>query len=517
MSTSRSCCLLTLLTVMFVLACAPADEAGPAAAEPTDASDPPAEDPMPADPVPGTDTPDDVTPDPDPQPEPEPDPVVPDYPTVYGVAPAVDENPAPGIVEVSLTASMAALQLLPDTPKTILWTYNGQLPGPLIQARVGDRVIVHLENDLPEPTTIHWHGMRVPNEMDGTPRTQDPVQPGETFTYDFIVEDAGTYWYHPHTITHVQVERGLYGVLVVHEAEPPDYDAERIVFMDDIYLTETGSVAPFVMSHPVQMHGRFGNVLLHNGQVVAGDEYIELQRGTIERWRVLNSANARTALLRVQGAEADVIGWDGGLIPESYPADVLRVAPGERYDLEVRFDPGPGGSAALEMLVPQVVGQEVQLVPLTVTSLLATGHAPLPARTVELPEITLPEVSPAAEPTMVLELDGANVGGTIQWWINGKTFEKSAPVDVPIGTVHTIDIVNKAAQEHPFHIHGHFFRVISRNGVAEPYDGWKDTVYVGANETVRLVLDFDNPGGWMAHCHILEHAALGMMSLIEVK
>ena len=437
-------------------------------------------------------------------------------PQVTGVAAATDTDPSPDVVEVSLVAQESSLELLAGT-QTPMWTFNGQLPGPLIEATVGDRVIVHFVNQLSEPTTIHWHGMRVPNEMDGTPRTQDPVPPGGSFTYDFVVQDAGTFWYHPHIRSHVQVERGLYGVFVVHEAEPPAYDAERIVFLDDILLLDNGFRQAFLMSHPEQMHGRNGNVLLVNGKAVAGDELLQLRRGSVERWRLLNAANARTAIIDLAGAEWRVIGSDGGLLPAKVDAEYLQIAPGDRVDIEVRWNPtSPADLGELRWWVPAVVDGEVQLVPIVLQTIQSTGHPPLAPRQVELPTVTLPDWPVADTPTLELQLDGANVGGTIQWMINGQTFDTAAPIEVGLGEVHTIDLVNMTMQEHPFHLHGHFFQVVSRNGAPAPETGLEDTLFIGGQETVRVVVEFDNPGGWMAHCHILEHAALGMMTLIEV-
>ncbi len=143
-------------------------------------------------------------------------------PEVWGVAPAVDQDPTPGVVEYHLTASEVEVQLAEGNTTSVL-AYNGQLPGPLLQARVGDTMRVVLENQLDESTTIHWHGLRIANEMDGVPAVQDPIEPGETFTYEFTVEEAGSYWYHPHMRTYEQMGRGLYGQLIVHEAAPPKW------------------------------------------------------------------------------------------------------------------------------------------------------------------------------------------------------------------------------------------------------------------------------------------------------
>ena len=327
-------------------------------------------------------------------------PVEPDkplYPEVFGVPLAEDINADPTIVEVELTAAPSLIELVAGK-QTAMWTFGGQLPGPLIQARVGDRIIVHLKNDLPDPTTIHWHGLRVPNAMDGTPRTQTPVQPGETFTYDFIAEDAGTFWYHPHYATHQQVERGLYGVMVIHEAEEPAYDVERIVFLDDVALLENGGLVPFGMSHMVRMHGRFGNTLLLNGKAVAGNELFQLRRGSVERWRILNSANARTANIDLIGAEWRVIGWDGGIIPQPYTTKMLRIAPGERYDIEVKWSPKSQGDVGeLRFYVPVAVGDGVQLQPLTIRPRTVLPP-PWMSRPMGAPVRVLPSISTSGVP-----------------------------------------------------------------------------------------------------------------------
>jgi FtsP/CotA-like multicopper oxidase with cupredoxin domain len=137
-------------------------------------------------------------------------------PELYGPALAIDENPDPSIVEVTLTASETTVSMIDGSNQTV-WAYNGQVPGPSIEANVGDRVIVHFVNQLAEPSTIHWHGLRIADDMDGSPRVQEPVPADGEFTYDFVVPDAGSFWYHPHVRSNVQIERGLYGALVVHD------------------------------------------------------------------------------------------------------------------------------------------------------------------------------------------------------------------------------------------------------------------------------------------------------------
>ncbi|MFT7521863.1 MAG: FtsP/CotA-like multicopper oxidase with cupredoxin domain, partial [Kiritimatiellia bacterium] len=170
-------------------------------------------------------------------------------PTVWGPQALVDQDPDFDVVEVVLTADETTVDWM-DGGSTPVWSYNGVVPGPIIQAWVGDTVRVIFTNNLDEPTTIHWHGLRIDNLMDGVPAVQDPVQPGETFTYEFVVPDAGSYWYHPHVRSDIQVESGLQGTLVVHEREPLAYDMDRYFVIDDVLLTDSGQPYAFrPMSH----------------------------------------------------------------------------------------------------------------------------------------------------------------------------------------------------------------------------------------------------------------------------
>ena len=185
------------------------------------------------------------------------------------VAEAYDFNPDPKIVEVNLHAALANLSFAPGQTTTV-WTYNGQIPGPLIRARVGDRVIVHLTNDLPEPTTIHWHGLRIPAAMDGMPTpSQPPIPPGGGFDYDFVVPDASTFWYHPHVDSAAQVGYGLYGPLIVDDPhEPRGLGDEVVMVVSDIAIGDDGTLAPANAGGDLASYfGREGNVMLVNGQV----------------------------------------------------------------------------------------------------------------------------------------------------------------------------------------------------------------------------------------------------------
>src|SRR5919197_328650 len=234
------------------------------------------------------------------------------------------------VVSVELTAREAPWEFAPG--RTIRgFTCNGTVPGPLVEANVGDELRVRLTNELPQPTTIHWHGVRVPAEMDGTEDMQRAVQPGETFEYRFVVPDAGTFWYHSHVNETEQLERGLYGALVVRGPGEPELDGEQVLLFDDLKLGDDGDVAPFGEHHELH-EGREGDVLLVNGRE---QPELEIAAGQTERWRIVNAANTRFVRLSIGGRPFAILGTDGGLLPAPLEAREVLVTPGERVDLAV--------------------------------------------------------------------------------------------------------------------------------------------------------------------------------------
>jgi FtsP/CotA-like multicopper oxidase with cupredoxin domain len=219
------------------------------------------------------------------------------------------------VVSVEFDACEVEWQFAEDR-KIRAFAYNGEVPGPLIEAEVGDTVEVRLTNSLPQATTIHWHGVRVPAHMDGTEAVQAPVEPGGTFEYRFVVQDAGTFWYHSHTNETEQLERGLYGGLVVRQADEPIFDGERVLILDDLKLDADDEVAPFGDEHEHHA-GREGDVRLVNGAL---EPELEIPAGTVERWRIVDAANTRFVRLSIGGKPFRIIGTDGG----SYPSLALR-------------------------------------------------------------------------------------------------------------------------------------------------------------------------------------------------
>src|SRR3954471_5622998 len=237
----------------------------------------------------------------------------------------------PNKIYYELTASAFDWKISDD--KTIRgWGFNGQVPGPVLRARKGDILVVKVKNELDEPTIIHWHGVRLPASMDGTGEVQQPIQPGEEFEYSFVLPDAGTFWYHSHHNETVQVEKGMYGALIVADEKDPVVDAERIFMIDDMKLTKENEFerGNFFSRWAERHDGREGNTLLLNGKEMP---LKNINAGQTERWRFINSSSARYFMLHLEGKPFRIIGTDGGLLEKPVDATRVLITPGERVDI----------------------------------------------------------------------------------------------------------------------------------------------------------------------------------------
>jgi FtsP/CotA-like multicopper oxidase with cupredoxin domain len=394
--------------------------------------------------------------------------------------------------------------------QTRAWGYDGRIPGPVIEARVGDVLEVHLNNLLPEPTIVHWHGIRLPAPMDGTENVQHPVEPGQTFVYRFTVPDAGTFWYHPHMNETVQLERGLYGALIVRGPDEPELDAERVLIIDDVALDHDAQILPH--AGVVEQHdGRQGTTLLVNGK---SSPELRVAAGQIERWRVINAASARYVRLSIGGSPFQILGTDGGLINAPFAATEVLLAPADRVDIAVGPFP-EGATVTVESLVYDrgTLGPQHRAILARVTvGPAAPSKAVIPAALRDIK----PLVSAGAPATREVVLGwkvSADAG--VEFTINRESHHRAAPV--PLGELQVWDVVNESPVDHPFHLHGFFFQVVSINDVAPAFVSWEDTVNIPANGRVRIAWQPDGrPGEWMYHCHILEHHAGGMMAHFEV-
>lgn len=377
--------------------------------------------------------------------------------------------------------------------------FNGQVPGPTIEAEVGDTIVVELANALSEPTTIHWHGLRIPASMDGTETVQRAVQPGERFEYRFVVPDAGTFWYHSHVNETEQLERGLYGALVVRGRDEPVFDRERVVLLDDLKLDESGEIAPF--GDPHEHHaGREGEVRLVNGRQ---EPELEIAAGQVERWRVVNVANTRYVRLSIGGRPFARVGTDGGLLTHAVDATEILLTPGERVDLAV--GPFERGQVLPIEALPYDRGKGESQRDRFATLLVgdpAASRAELPERLRRIE----PLLVDGAEPTRTISMKALMHGG------HGQSAEP-----VRVGELQVWELENETGQDHPFHLHGFFFQVVDEDGRVPDVLSWKDTINVPRKGRARIVwLPDDRPGGWMYHCHILEHHAMGMMAHFDV-
>ena len=436
--------------------------------------------------------------------------------------------------QFDLTASPGDTHLIDsDGAKTKVWSYNGRVPGPEIRVRQGERLRVAVGNDLAEETTVHWHGLRVPHAMDGVPHlTQKPIAPGETFVYEFDAPDAGTYWYHPHQRSFEQVGRGLYGPLIIEEPNPPQVDRDVTWVLDDWRLLKDAQISEdFGNRHDMSHAGRIGNTVTVNGRIT---DVFEAHAGERIRLRLINAANARVFGLEFEDHAPWVIAYDGQPVEPHQVTGRLDIGPAMRIDLILDLTGNPGDAFA----VRDTFYRRLQY------RLLDVVYGPSPQREKPMGEIaalpanTMPEPDLAAAQRHEISFGGGMMGGMSMAKMGGREVGmmemmrngKAWTVNGVAATGHLMDPIltlarnhsyilaldNQTAWHHPIHLHGHSFRVISRNGQPTRHKEWQDTVLMAPREQVEIAFVADNPGGWMFHCHILEHQIGGMMAVIQV-
>lgn len=441
-----------------------------------------------------------------------------------------------------------------------VWTFNGSAPGPEIRVKKGEKVKVTLKNELSVPTSIHWHGYPVPNNMDGIPGvTQDAVMPGKSFTYEFTADTPGTYWYHSHQDSVNQLDRGLYGSLVVEDSAEK-YDKDYTLMLDE-WVTDQKEIDEQIKemtedtkdeesdthsstdmegmdhsgmnmnsdttdSNSMNMQGHsmgIYDLFTINGK--SGDlvKKLQIKEGDKVRLRFVN-AGYLTHNIHIHGQDIKVIATDGQPInnPTEVKDQLLAIAPGERYDIEFTAN-NPGqwyiechgdmeGSKGMKAVIEYKGSKEM------------TDTA---NENEDLPKIDLTTYGTKKAGTFTLDqqydvnytmdlntgMDGANMVYTI----NGKTFPDTGSIQVKKGDLVKVKLKNNSMMDdHPMHLHGHFFQVLSKNG--KPVEGSpivKDTLNLKPGEEYEVAFVADNPGEWMFHCHDLHHASAGMVT--EVK
>lgn len=434
-----------------------------------------------------------------------------------------------GFIEIVAMAEQARIGG-PGSPPSELWTFSGSVPGPEIRVRKGERVRVRLINRLDEPTSIHWHGIRIDNAMDGVPDlTQKPAGPGERFEYDFVAPDAGTYWYHSHFKSWRQVERGLYGPLIVEgDAGGFDRDHDITLMIDDWRLDRDGAVdvESFGSLMDWSHAGRLGNWLMVNG---ASRPEFPLRAGEAYRLRLLNAANARILEIDVSGLGARLLGLDGQIFSETVEIDEGRLVLGPAQRADLLVVPENEGEAVLS----EVSGRE----PLTFARFVVAPGANVPAlpafRRNDLPAPSLDDamaftldmtggamgmVGDIVYKGRKLDMDDIRETGQV-WAFNGVANIADEPIfSVERNRTVVVETRNRTAFPHAMHVHGHHFRLIDQQGDTVEVDGmWRDTFLIMPEGVARIAFVADNPGKWLLHCHMLEHAAAGMSSWFEVR
>lgn len=401
---------------------------------------------------------------------------------------------APGTLRTfDLTAAKQSITL-PSGAAVDAWTF-GSVPGPELRVTQGDLVEVTLHNrDIADGVTLHWHGYDVPNGEDGVAGvTQDAVLPGDSFTYRFVADEPGTYWYHTHQNSSAGVQRGLFGTLIVEPRSGVQEDVDLVV--------------------PVHS---FGKSVLLGGSDQAETETVAA--GQTVRIRLVNTDQVPQRL-RITGVAFEVAAVDGRDLAGPTPVEgaALRIPAGGRMDVTFTM-PANGvllttdASKGSTLLFAPNAASTADLRPdrsAADLDLLSYGEPTV---------ATLPIGEGLVQATMVLDrlprfLSGAPING---YAVNGEVFPHIPSIEVDEGDVLELTVVNRGWETHPMHIHGHHVLVLSRNGVAATGAPlWLDTFDVQPGEVWVVALVADNPGVWMDHCHNLEHAAEGMMMALH--
>jgi len=435
-----------------------------------------------------------------------------------------------------------------------MYSYNGQYPGPLIEVSRGSEIMVRFTNHLPDSTSIHWHGIRLENAFDGVEGVSD------AFTYKVRFPDAGIYWYHPHIREDIQQALGLYGNILVRQpgARIPA-NREQILMLQDLLVGDTGLI-PWGQESPTHaLMGRFGNVLLVNGEP---NYRLSVRRGEVVRYYLTNASSTRTLNVSFPGARMKVVAADAGPFEHEAWVESVVIAPAERYVVHVRFDK-PGQVALVNKVIAldHLFGRFFPLVDtlgvVTVsrdpvrndlrasfdalrrdagavaalepyrrfldkapdqTLVLTLQTHGLPYLTERLMQVDSIYFAPVEWGGTMPMMNWASTGQQVRWVLKDPAtgrenldiawhFQRGKPVK--------IRLVNERrafhGMQHPIHLHGQRFLVLAVNGVHNTDLAWKDTVLVPAGGVVDILLDTANPGDWMLHCHIAEHLSTGMM------
>ncbi|MHA7135421.1 multicopper oxidase family protein [Oerskovia turbata] len=420
-----------------------------------------------------------------------------------GELPAVDLydiTGTPSRPDVALDITRTSMTIGDASVARYLYTLDGDdaVPGagrPLV-VDAGDTVRLTATNDTDTATNIHWHGMSVPNDQDGPGIL---IEPGGAHDYEFVAEKPGTYWYHSHERpVRDQVDEGMYAPLVVRDPADAGYDLDQILVLDDWLVDENTGHMEIV-----------GDVDTVNGRTGADIAPVVLTGGQIAKLRLLNASTAKTQQLTFP-LDVRVTHTDGAPLVEPYVTRELEIAPGERYDVEL----APTGSedATLAITNERDNGMTIPIAYTPGDATPATSPYTPPSPTPLDPEL----LTRAPDVEMTLS-DSMSMSG-MAWTINGDVYPDAESFDLALGQTYVLRLRNDGnhVMDHPMHIHGTHFRVLTVDGDPVDAEIWKDTITVRPGELVDVAITFDKPGAWMAHCHILDHEDGGMMTTIDV-
>ncbi|TIS60992.1 MAG: multicopper oxidase family protein [Mesorhizobium sp.] len=420
------------------------------------------------------------------------------------------------------TAGIEAKLMDGPLTKNVL-TYGEAGPPPIVRMRKGQPFAGRLINGIDDPTTIHWHGIRVPNKMDGVPFLVQPyVYRGDHFDYAFTPPDAGTFWYHPHCNTLEQMGHGLTGVIVVENPSDPAFDAEAVLNLRDWRLGDDGQFIEPFRPRDAARAGTYGTVRTANW---LDQPQFDAPAGGLVRLRAAITDVTRIYAFRLDGAEAAVIALDGNPVPQRFAPDALQLGPGQRLELAIRMPDEEGAVVSLR----DVRGTK----PKILATLRSVGKSlkrdlrdfgPLEANPVAEVDRASAKRIPLALSATAENVPGDGICGSLGysfWAINkvpwpGDTPDPTAPLaELKLGKSYIIDMENLTPHAHPIHLHGMSFKVLSSS--TRPVQPLvSDTYLIQPDEKVQLGLVADNPGDWLLHCHIIEHQKTGMTSYLRV-
>lgn len=418
-----------------------------------------------------------------------------------------------------LIAKNSPITLKPEQT-TPAMTYNDALTAPVLKAKQGQRLRVKLINQLDQATTIHWHGVRIDNAMDGVPfLTQPPVMPGESFVYDFITPDAGTFWYHPHINSIEQLSKGLVGLLVVEEQVPQSFDADIPLIFKKWRIGEDGQFLKLSKPRKAARMGTPGTWQTVNAKHAPT---IEIPASGLIRLRLCNLDNTLTYDTLIDHPGVKYLAYDG------MPLNPVREQ--QHYPI------GPGMRVDAALIASSEVGKEITIYrrrksnreALCTLKTVASDITPrnsipkLPANPIQLADVEQAETH-----HFTFDWSGAvapmgESGMPSFWAINKIPWQGMSAGNIPpplarltLGNSYIFELENTSQYHHPIHLHGVVFSVISSNKrEITPYQA--DTVMLGKYETIRIAFVADNPGRWMYHCHLIEHLKTGLMGYFEI-